>query len=251
MNFTTQETILIVDDDEELHQLLTYILKQDGYRLLHAHNGRQGLQLALINKPDLIILDMHMPIMNGLDVLEKLRIAESIIPVIFMTRFGSTDTAVKAFRLGVHHYLAKPFDLEDMRQTVANALQHTRLKRQQKELEHNLVAADAVRQTVVTLSHHINNQLMVVQTSLALMIERLHQETDPQLRQELKHLIVRSQKGSERIMVVLKVLQEINSVNPTEYFDSIQMLDITAAIEQELQNNPSCTASEVSDMQPV
>lgn len=229
INGKAKESILIVDDDNDLHNVLTHVLEGDGYRLFHALNGRSGLHMALTEKPDLIMLDMNLPIMNGLEILDELNRAGLSIPVIFMTCFSSTETAVKAFHLGVNFYLAKPLDLEEVKQTVAQALAQTRLQREKFEMERNLIAADAVRQTVVTLSHHINNQLMVIQTSLALMDEQLYQE-----QQELKQLLIRSQKGAEQIAAVLTVLQGITGIEPIEYFQSVQMLDIMDAVKDEL-----------------
>jgi DNA-binding response OmpR family regulator len=229
INGKIEERILIIDDDNNLHHVLTHILEGDGYKLLHALDGRSGLQMALAEIPDLIMLDMNLPIMNGLEILDELNRADQSIPVIFMTYFGSKETAIKAFHLGVHFYLSKPLNLEEVRQTVTKALTQTRLRQEKNEMERNLIAADAVRQTVVTLSHHINNQLMVIQTSLALMEEQLYQE-----QQELKQLLTRSQKGVEQIAAVLTVLQGITGIEPIEYFESVQMLDIMAAVEKEL-----------------
>lgn len=234
VNNKTQETILIVDDTPDLINLLTEVLRPEGYQIIHASNGHEGLQLAHTANPDLIMLDMHMPLMNGLEALEALREMDNQTPVIFMTRFGSTEIAVKAFQLGVHHYLPKPFDLDEVRQTIAEALQQTRMQREQEALQRDLIAAEAIRQTVVTLAHHINNQLMVVQNSLALLAEMLLQDNGSPPRPELIGMIARSQEGTERITAVLNVLQKITGIQPTEYYQSTQMLDITAALEQEL-----------------
>jgi DNA-binding response OmpR family regulator len=228
------ETILVVDDAHDLIQLLEEALRPDGYQIIRADNGRDGVELALAARPDLIMLDMQMPLMNGLEVLKELRRHNDKTPVIFMTTFSSAERAVEAFRLGVHHYLSKPFDLGKVRETVAEALRETRLKREQEMLQRNLIAAEAVRQTVVTLAHHINSQLMVMQTSLSLQGEMLAQEKDLRQRAALMDTIANGQRSALRITAVLTVLQKITSVETTEYHQSVQMLDIAAALEQEL-----------------
>jgi DNA-binding response OmpR family regulator len=234
LNGRPLETVLIIDDSVDLVSLLTDILSLEGYRVTYAHNGRDGLELALATEPDLIMLDMHMPLMNGLETLERLRAADKKIPVIFMTRFGTAEMAVRAFRLGVYHYLDKPFDIEEVQKTVADALRETRLKREQAILQRNLIAAETVRQTVVTLSHHINNQLMVIQTSIAILQEIVEQELNLQRRNDLLRMVAESQKGAARITAVLNVLQTITSVESTDYHETTKMLDIAQALELEL-----------------
>jgi len=101
------------------------------------------------------------------------------------------------------------------------------------------IAVAAVRQTAVTLAHHINNQLMVVETTLSLMAEKLAQQTELPAEKELQQMIAQSQEGTERITAVLKVLQQITDIESVAYADSTQMLDIKAALERELNGTAS------------
>lgn len=229
-----RETILLVDDSFDMVNLLEYTLEPVGYQILKAYNGRTGLEIALTHNPDLIMLDMHMPQMDGLEMLTALRAQNNTIPVIFMTRFGSEETAVKVFRLGIQHYLVKPFELVVARQAVADALRETHLADERERLKCDLVAAKAVQQTVVTLAHHINNQLMVVQSGLSLLTETLSEERKLSCADELQVLIKSSLAGVERITAVLRVLQQITKIKPVEYLKNVQMIDIDAALQEEL-----------------
>lgn len=233
MSIAGQKTILIIDDDSDLFFLLQEFLSPKGYQIRQASNGIEGLTLASTINPDLIILDWHMPLMNGLETLGLLRQNGVQTPVIFMTAFNLTETAVQSFRLGIHHYLPKPFDLDNVRETIAAALHETQLKHEQETLQRDLIAAEAVQQTVVTLAHHINNQLMIVQASLSLQIEILAQERELQKRAALVDLITRIQQSLSQITAVLAVLQKVTSVDTIEYHQSVQMLDIAAALERE------------------
>jgi DNA-binding response OmpR family regulator len=104
------ETILVVDDSLEIARVLDeYMLTPQGYKVLHAGNGQKGLAQAIAHNPDLILLDMNMPRMSGIEMLEQLRQTDYKAPVIFMTMHGSERVAVDAFRLGVSNYLIKPF----------------------------------------------------------------------------------------------------------------------------------------------
>ena len=108
----SKERILIVDDNEELLNLLD-LLFSNLYDVLKARDGEQGLLMAQRDTPDLILLDMNMPRMTGMEMLAALRETECQVPVIFMTGEGSVYVAVEAFRLGVHDYLTKPFSSEE------------------------------------------------------------------------------------------------------------------------------------------
>ena len=95
------ETILVVDDRDDSLQFLTeYILQPNGYKFVTAKDGAKGLEIALSQTPDMIIMDLKMPKMTGLEVLAALRERSVDIPVILMTFHGSEETAVQAFRLG-------------------------------------------------------------------------------------------------------------------------------------------------------
>ena len=125
------EKILIVDDKIEVAQFCDeYLFRPHGYESIVAQDGRQGLEMALKEDPDLMILDFKLPEMSGLDVLRALRDRQVDVPVIFITAYGSDEDIVTAFRLGVKDYLAKPFDTSEMLSTVERVLGE---KRQQNE----------------------------------------------------------------------------------------------------------------------
>ncbi|MGA9396860.1 MAG: response regulator, partial [Anaerolineaceae bacterium] len=153
------ETVLIVDDDNDAVEILELFLSSMNYQTLAACNGKSGLKIALERHPDLIFLDLNMPIMGGLEMLKELHQKECALPVIFVTANGSEKIAIEAFRLGVREYLNKPFTGDEVRRVMDHALRETRLAREREILNHNLHTAEAVRVTAVTLSHYLNNYL--------------------------------------------------------------------------------------------
>jgi DNA-binding NtrC family response regulator len=112
MNHTIQTTtsILIVDDDQNVLEVLEARLLSAGFAIFRAENGREALRILQDNKIDLMISDMKMPGMSGMEVLGKARALQPGLPIIFLTAFGSIPDAVKAVRAGAVDYLAKPFD---------------------------------------------------------------------------------------------------------------------------------------------
>ncbi len=146
------QTILLVDDNPLNLDLLKETLDGAGYRLLEAINGPTALELARNEVPDLILLDIMMPDMNGFEVCRRLRAEplSSDIPVIFLSGLGDMKDKVRGFELGAVDYIAKPFDLEEVIARVNTHLTINQLKKkvqkQRDELERELQqVADAQR----------------------------------------------------------------------------------------------------------
>lgn len=134
--------ILVVDDNLEFLNFMSRdMLPQFGYEALPASRGRQAVQMIVEEQPDLVLLDVQMPDMSGLDVLEELRQREIDIPIIIMTAHGSESIAVQAFQLGATDYLIKPFDLDIVRAAIDRLLTQVRLRREKEELSRELEQA--------------------------------------------------------------------------------------------------------------
>ncbi len=130
------EKILIADDRREnLIFLANSILRPEGYEVITAMDGKQALDKALAEKPDLIITDLKMPRMSGLEVIAALRKAGSDIPVILTTFYGSEQAAIQAFRLGARDYIIKPYEAKEMLESVERALVERRLRRETMSLK--------------------------------------------------------------------------------------------------------------------
>jgi nitrogen regulation protein NR(I) len=122
-------TILVIDDDDQLRCSFDKLLTGEGYQVLSAASAESGLQTVAAGCPDLVILDIRLPGMNGLEAFERLHAAEPKLPVIIMTAFGTTETAIKATRMGAFDYILKPFDIPEMLATIRKALNAGRFMR--------------------------------------------------------------------------------------------------------------------------
>lgn len=123
------ETVLIIDDSIEIRSLLESILPYEGYRTLSASTGWEGLGLALSAQPDALLVDLELPDIGGLKILEQLNREKVTIPAIMMTGYGSEGVAARALRLGAVGYLIKPFTTEEVLLAVEKALGVGRLRR--------------------------------------------------------------------------------------------------------------------------
>jgi two-component system NtrC family sensor kinase len=169
------EKILIIDDRREnLLFLANSVLRPEGYDVVTAMDGKQGLDKALAEKPDLIITDLKMPRMSGLELIAALRKEGRFIPVILTTFYGSEQAAMQAFRLGAKDYIIKPYEVKEMLESVERALIEQRLRRESKDLKEGVGVSqhleDRVRQLhslcgigkAVTALHDPNEMMRVV-----------------------------------------------------------------------------------------
>ncbi len=136
----TRERVLIIEDSAETQQLLAeLVLEPNGYRPLAALDGAEGFRMAVEERPDLIILDMKLPKMDGLEVLQALRRRNISIPVIFTTVAESAELVVQAFRLGARDYVMKPFGPEEMLEAIRRIFSDTRLVEERDQLTQQLL----------------------------------------------------------------------------------------------------------------
>ncbi|NPV73912.1 MAG: response regulator [Pelotomaculum sp.] len=110
--------ILIVDDQAGVRYLLEIIVREAGHRAHTAQNGMEAVSLALSIRPQLIFMDVRMPVMGGLEALGKIKAAAPEIDVIIMTAYGSEETVSQAMELGAMCCLAKPFDVNEIKEII-------------------------------------------------------------------------------------------------------------------------------------
>jgi len=122
--------ILIVDNDEGLVHFLTRLFVKQGHEVESCHDGASSLDLLRSEAFDLILLDYKMPGLNGLETLAEIKRSQIKTPVIVMTAYGTTETAIEAMRLGAYDYLLKPFDSEGLKRLAADALEVNRLMKE-------------------------------------------------------------------------------------------------------------------------
>ncbi len=118
--------ILIADDEPNMIWALKKALSKEEYEIISADNGEEAVD-SLIEDPDLIIMDLKMPKMNGLEALRKIKEINPKIPVIMITAHGTTDTAVEAMKIGALDYISKPFDIDELKVVIKKALEYKSL----------------------------------------------------------------------------------------------------------------------------
>jgi DNA-binding NtrC family response regulator len=132
------ERILIVDDEEGLRRLLSRVLSRAGYDATAVGSGTEALRQVASQRYNLVVTDIKMPEMDGLQLLGELKEFDPSLPIIVMTAYGTIENAVQALRLGAYDYIAKPFENDEIKLTVAKALERERLLAENRYLHEEL-----------------------------------------------------------------------------------------------------------------
>ncbi|MCF8027816.1 MAG: sigma-54 dependent transcriptional regulator [Desulfobacteraceae bacterium] len=126
--------ILIVDDDVQLRQSFARLLGEEGYGVRMASSGEAGIQAVEDHLPDLVVMDVRMPGIDGIETLQRIQAIDSKLPVVIMTAFGTTETAIEATKQGAFDYVLKPFDVGDMLKIIDQAVSAGRMMHQQVQM---------------------------------------------------------------------------------------------------------------------
>ena len=127
-------TILIIDDDDQLRKSFEKLLLEEGYEVMTAPSGEAGLKIVKKQLPDLVVVDLRLPGINGLETFKQINKIDAKLPVIIMTAYGTTEIAIEATKHGVFDYILKPFDIPEMLSVVKKGIEVGRFMRSPVEL---------------------------------------------------------------------------------------------------------------------
>ncbi len=132
---TQQPTVLVIDDEPAHRLMVRVVLGDAGFKVLESDNGSSGLATLRAKPVDVVLLDMRMPGMTGLEVLQKMHEEGMSTPVIMLTAFGNVSSAVESMKIGAWDYLTKPTDNDELLAVVKKAAEHVRLTRENRDLK--------------------------------------------------------------------------------------------------------------------
>ena len=142
-------SLLIIDDEPIAIKNLTHLFTKEGYQVTARSTGSGGFKALEEQKFDVVITDLKMDKVDGMGILKKAQILDPDLPVIMLTGHGSYDSVVQAMKMGAYHYLTKPYQLDEIREIVKNALELVTLKRENKRLKSHL-AEDHIGPEIIT-----------------------------------------------------------------------------------------------------
>ncbi|CAG1771128.1 Transcriptional regulatory protein WalR [uncultured bacterium] len=214
--------LLIIDDQPENVNLLSIILKREGFDTISAYDGKAGLELAFTHSPDLVLLDVMMPGITGLEVCQILTSDPRTMytPVIMVTAKSSAEDTSAGLEAGAFDYIKKPYNRLEIVARIRSAL---KLRNAQKALveseKMNIYAA-----TVVTANHKIKQPLTVMKLSVSALRREI--EKDEMSKENLKRRLEYLETATDEITDVLNQLKLLKHLQISDYLKNIKMIDI-------------------------
>lgn len=211
--------ILVVDDDKKLTLLVRGFLEKEKYQVAEAYSGRMALDAIKGVKPDLIILDVMMPEMDGIEACKRIKAEKDtkMIPIIMLTSMCNVRDKVQGLNAGANDYITKPFNPEEL---IARVKAQLRIKFLENELLRK-EEVEAVAKMGIATAHEINNPLTVIIGNLELLLmkkENLSEEDLTNLNSTLESAL--------RIKEIVSKMINITRVVETEYAQGKKMIDI-------------------------
>ncbi len=224
-----QYKILIIDDEEVVLDSCARILKSGAYKIFTASNGQQGLDLVNEFKPDLVYVDLKMPGISGIEVIEKIRNTDATIVVIVITGYATVSSAVEAMKNGAYDFLPKPFTPDEFRLITQRGLDKRRLiletiqLRREKEMLREQFAA--------IVSHELKAPLGAVQQNLYVLVSELAQ----QLNEDQKTRFERMQTNISDLIKLILTWLRVLSVDISKIRENFKPTEISTVISKAIE----------------
>ncbi len=167
------DTILLIDDDASLLRVTEYNLSSAGFKVISAQSGKQGIESFLAHQPDLVITDVQLGDMDGLELLKQFKEQEPDVPVIVITAFGSIKMAVQAMHLGAFTFITKPFDRDALRLSCVKALELRQLRHRTRALAkevNRLAGAEGMETANSAMKELLDTALRVAESDATVLI---------------------------------------------------------------------------------
>jgi len=216
----SKQRILIVDDEEIVRYSLVNILSARGYDVEGVASAEDALSRLYTKDYNLVLTDLLMEGMDGLELLENVKVITPRTMVIVITGYGSIKTAVQALRLGVYDYLLKPCDEEELLLRISRALEMQAYGDQQKRTQE----ANAISKTTVTLSDQINTPLNIILGNIELLQLAQELESQPKLQAVLETM----EEQIFKIRDVMRRLAGLDTAETSKYtsLENFEMIDL-------------------------
>jgi len=228
-------SILMVDDNPANLQVLTSMLKQSGWRPRPVTSGQLGLQAARKEPPDLILLDVNMPEMNGYEVCKQLKADARLadIPVIFVSALGETMDKVRGFSVGGVDYITKPFQLDEVKARVTT---HLELRRQRRELQasyEKLRESERLRDSLV---HMIVHDLRSPLTAISAYLELFGQAAKEKLGAETQEDVANAFHATRSMIRMINGILDVSKMEAQMMKLDLRECDLVQVVGQTLDD---------------
>ncbi len=226
--------ILVVDDEESMRDACSKILKKDGFLADTAKDGSAGLEKIEKNKPDLVLVDLKMPGISGMEVLEKIKEIDPNIISVVITGYSTVESAVEAMKKGAYDFLPKPFSPEELRIIIRRGLERRKLileteslRKEKKLIEENFI-------TMVT--HQLRSPLVAIQQFFEVILGGMVGE----VQEKQKEMITRSRDRMDGLLKLIDDWLDVARLSGGQIVDKLKRLSLKKIIKKL-----------IGDMQPL
>jgi signal transduction histidine kinase len=226
--------ILVIDDDESMRDSCTQILTKDGFQAEIAKDGSSGLEKIKETKPDLVLIDLKMPGINGLEVLEKTKEIDPNIIAVVITGYATVESAVEAMKKEAYDFLPKPFTPDELRIIIKRGLERRKLileteslRREKKLMEKNFITM---------VSHQLRSPLVAILQYFEVILGGMVGE----ISGKQKEMIQKAQIRLENLMSLINDWLDVAKLDSGQIIDKLKLLSLKKVIKKVLE-----------DMQPL
>jgi two-component system sensor histidine kinase/response regulator len=233
--------ILVIDDEESMRDSCSQTLIKEGYRAETAEDGSLGLEKIKETKPDLVLVDLKMPGISGMEVLEKANEIDPNIISVVITGYATVESAVEAMKKGAYDFLPKPFTPEELRIIISRGLERRKLileteslKKEKKMIEENFI-------TMVT--HQLRSPLVAIQQFFEVILAGMTGEVQP----KQKEMITRARDRVEGLLNLINDWLDVAKLNAGQIVDKLRPLSLKKLIKKLIEDmQPLAQESDVS-----
>ena len=233
--------ILIIDDEEALRDGCSQVLEKAGYAVLTAEQGIEGIKLAREHVPDMAFIDLKMPNISGMEIIEILSRDIPDIVLVMITGFATIVSAVEAMQKGAYDYLPKPFNPDQLRALARRGLEHRNLKIETKRLR---VEKDLMERNFITfVSHEMRSPLVVIRQ----YIEALNEIAGDRFDKDVKEIIERCRKRIQNLEELVEHWLDISRIEDGTFAQQKVSLSLDSIISRSVEEMiPVCRKRGIS-----
>jgi two-component system sensor histidine kinase/response regulator len=223
-------TILVIDDDESMRDSCTQILTKDGFLAEIAKDGSSGLEKITETEPDLVLVDLKMPGINGLEVLEKTKEIDPNIIAVVITGYATVESAVEAMKKGAYDFLPKPFTPDELRIIIKRGLERRRLileteslRKEKKLIEENFITM---------VSHQLRSPLVAILQYFEVILGGMAGE----ISGKQKEMIQKAQRRLENLMNLINDWLDVARLDSGQIINKLKPLSLNKVIKNTLED---------------
>lgn len=228
-----EEKILVVDDEPVVVELLKANFTEMGFQVIKASNGLEALEALKKDKPDVIITDLIMPYMDGIELIKKIKEnpETTLVPIIVITAMAERETLLKAVELGVDEFITKPFDRMILSARIKSIFKAKRLQVELLEHEVECERSKLLSEIILTIFHYVRNTMQ----PLAIADSRFSKSPSEENIALLFQTSTECVKKIDAIMNTLHEYEEKDLIKMKTYTEGINMLDLEREIQEKLK----------------